>query len=76
MRVHGEKRVDSIVKKGRFQRAEGGHAKRTSLEEVGKSMSGKVNAKALQKDRESLGFTPILAKSEMRKKVGRRRARS
>ena len=33
-REHGEQRVDSIVKKGRFQRGEGGQASRASLGEV------------------------------------------
>ena len=35
-----------------------------------------MNAKALQEDLESLNFTPILAKSEMKKEIGVRRASS
>ena len=35
-----------------------------------------MDAKALQEDLESLGFTPSLAKPEMGKEVERRRARS
>ena len=35
-----------------------------------------VDAKALQDDLQSLGLTPSLAKSEIGKEVGRRRARS
>ena len=40
VREHGEERVDSIVKEGRFQGGEGGQAKRASLEQVERSMSG------------------------------------
>ena len=32
---HGEKRVDSVVKEGRFQGGEGGQARRVSLEVKG-----------------------------------------
>ena len=39
-------------------------------------MSGRVYAKALQEDLQSLGFTLSLAKPEMEKEVERRRARS
>ena len=35
-----------------------------------------MDAKALQDDLQSLGFTPSLAKPEMGKEVGTRRARS
>ena len=35
-----------------------------------------MDAKALQDDLQSLGFTPSLAKPEIGKEVGRRRARS
>ena len=35
-----------------------------------------MEAKAIQKDLESYDFSPSLAKSEIRKEVGRRRARS
>ena len=35
-----------------------------------------MDAKAFQEDLQSLGFTPSLAKPEMGKGVGRRRARS
>ena len=38
-RVHGEKRVDSTVKEGRFQGGGGGQARRASLGEVGERMS-------------------------------------
>ena len=34
-----------------------------------------MDAKAFQDDRQSLGFTPNVAKPEMEKKVGKRRAR-
>ena len=39
-REHGEERVDSTVKEGRFQGGEGGQARRASLKEVEGSMSG------------------------------------
>ena len=39
-------------------------------------MSGLVDAKTLQEDLESLGFTLSLAKPEIGKKVERKRARS
>ena len=68
-------RKGRLYSKGR-QGGEGGQAKGISSAEVGKSMSGGVDAKALQEDLESLGFTPSLANSEMGKKVGRQRARS
>ena len=64
--------MDSAVKEGRFQGGQGGQARRASLEQVEGSMSAWVDAKALQ----SLGFTPSLAKPEMGKEVGRRRASS
>ena len=35
------------MKKGRFRGGKGGQAKRAFLEEVGESMSGKMEAKAL-----------------------------
>ena len=38
-REHGEERVDSTVKEGRFQGGQGGQASRASLEEVEGSMS-------------------------------------
>ena len=37
-REHGEERVGSTVKEGRFHGGEGGQAKKTSLREVGESM--------------------------------------
>ena len=37
---HGEERVDSTVKEGRFQVGKGGQIKRASLGEVEGSMSG------------------------------------
>ena len=64
----------TTVKEGRSQRGEGGQAKRTSLGEVGESMSGMVNPKALQENLESLGFITSLAKTEMGKEIERRRA--
>ena len=39
-REHGEKRVDSTVKEGRFQGGQGGQARRASLDQVEGSMSG------------------------------------
>ena len=69
-------RMNSTVNKGRFQRGKGGYARRASLGEVEESMSRWVDAKALQEDLQSLGFTPSLAKPEMGKEVGRQRARS
>ena len=38
-REHGEEKVDSAVKEGRFQGEEGGQARRASLGEVEGSMS-------------------------------------
>ena len=67
-------RVDSMVNKGRFQGGKGGQARRASLEQVEGSMSGRVDAKALWDNLQSLGFTPSLAKPEIGKEVGRRRA--
>ena len=52
-----------------------GTRKRTSLE-VLESMSGRVDAKDLQEDQKSLGFTSSLAKPKMEKEIGRQRARS
>ena len=37
---HGEERVDSTVKEGRFHGCKGGQARRASLKEVEGSMSG------------------------------------
>ena len=39
-------------------------------------MSGRVDAKALQEDLQSLGFASSLAKPEIEKEVGGRRAHS
>ena len=39
-REHGEIKVDSTVKEGRFHRGMGGQARRASLEEGEESMSG------------------------------------
>ena len=72
-RDHGEERLDFTVKEGKFQGGKGGHAIRASIEEVEGSMSGWVDAKALQDNLQGLGFTPSL---EIGKEVGRRRARS
>ena len=68
--------MDSIVKEGRFQGGQGGQARRASLKQVEGSMSGRVDARALQDNLQSLGFTPSLANSEIGKEVGRLRARS
>ena len=75
-RVHGEKRLGSAVNEGKFQGGKGGQAKRASLEEVEGCMIELVDAKTLQEDVQSLDFTSSLAKPEMGKEVGRRRARS
>ena len=75
-REHGVGRVDSTVNEGRFQGGQGGQARRASLEQVEGSMSGLSDAKALQDDLQSLGFTPSLANPEIGKEVGRRRAHS
>ena len=39
-REHAKERVDSTVNEGRFQGGNGGHTRRTSLEQVEESMSG------------------------------------
>ena len=39
-REHGVGRVDSTVNEGRFQGGKGGRARRASLEQVERSMSG------------------------------------
>ena len=49
-REHGEERVDSTVKEARFQGGKGEQARRSSLGDVEGSMSGWVDAKALQDD--------------------------
>ena len=67
---HKEERVDYTVK-GRFQGEEEEQARKAFLGEVEGSMSGWVDAKALQDDLQSLGFTPSLAKPEIGKEVGR-----
>ena len=56
-------------------RGKGGKARRASLREVEGSMRGLVDAKALQDDQHSLAFTPNLAKPQIGKEFGRRRAR-
>ena len=63
------------MKEGRLREEEGGKAKSTSLGEVEGSMSGWVDAKALQDDLQSLDFTPSLAKLQTGKEVRRRRTR-
>ena len=65
--------MDSTVKEGKFQGGERGKARRASLEQVEGSMSELVDAKALQENLQSLGFTPSLANPEIEKEVGRRR---
>ena len=76
MLEHREERVSSTAKEGGCQGGEEGQASRIFLAEVKEDMSGRVDTKALQGDVQSLGFTPSLAKPEMGKEVGRRRARS
>ena len=76
-REHEKERVkegSESRKEGRFQ-GEGRQAKRSSLREVAGSMSEWVDAKAVQEDLQSLGFTPSLAESEMEKEVGKRKTR-
>ena len=73
-REHGKESIESTVNEGRFQGGEGGQARRASLGEVKGSMSGLVDAKILQKNLQSLHFTPSLAKPEMETEVGRQRA--
>ena len=68
--------MNSTVNEGRFQREKEGQAKRASPREVERSMSERVDAKALQDDLQSLGFTSSQAKPEIGKEVGRRRSRS
>ena len=65
--LHGERRQIPRRKE---------RASKKSLPRTSRSMSGWVDAKALQDDLQSLGFTPSLVKPEMGKEVGRRRARS
>ena len=72
---HGEERVDSTVKEGKFQGGEGGQVRRASLGNVEESLMG-VDGEALQEDLQNHGFTPSLANLEMGKEVGRQRARS
>ena len=55
---HGEEKVDSTVKEDRFRGGEKGQPKRTSLVEVEGSISERVNAKAIQDNLQSAGFTP------------------
>ena len=55
-REHGKERVDSTVKEGRFQGGKGGQATRAFLEQVEGSMSGWVDAKALQDDLQESWF--------------------
>ena len=74
-RERGEERVDYTVKEGRFQGGDGWQARKATLGEVEGSMSGQVNAKALQDDLHSHGFTSSMAKPKMGKEVGRRRPR-
>ena len=72
----GRDQSESMERKGRFQGGERGQATRASLEGVEGSMSGRVDAKALQDDLQSLSFTTSLAKPEIVTEVGGRRARS
>ena len=59
-----EERADSTVKESRFQGGKGGQA-RAFLGETEGSMSRRVEARALQDNLQSLGFTPSLAKPEI-----------
>ena len=58
------------MKEGRFQGGEEGQARKASLGDVEGSMSEWMDAKALQDDLQSLGFTPSLTKPEIGKEVG------
>ena len=53
-----------------------GRASKKSLTRTSRRKHTQVDAKPLQDDVQSLGFTPSLAKPETGKEVGRRRARS
>ena len=68
--------MNSTVREGRFQGGKGRHTRRASLDEVEGSISRLVDAKALLDNLQSLGFTPSLAKPEIEREVGRRRAHS
>ena len=59
--------MDFTVKKGRFREEKKGQAKRASLGAVEEIMSRQVDAKALQDDLQSFGFTPGVAKPEIEK---------
>ena len=63
--------MDFTVREGRLQGGKVGKAKTTSLGKVEESMGGRVDAKALQEDLQSLGFSPSLAKPEIGKEAGR-----
>ena len=65
---------DSTMKEVGLQGGEGGQARRAFLGAIEGSMSKCVDAKSLQDDLQSLGFTLSLAKFEMGKKIERRRA--
>ena len=75
-REHEEERGDSTVNEGRFQGGQGAQARRASLRRDRRRYERVSDAKALQDDLQSLGFTPSLAKPEIGNEVGRRRARS
>ena len=65
-------RVDSTVNEGKFQGGKGEQARR------GRRKHERVSGRKSSPERsaQSLGFTPSLAKPEIGKEVGRRRARS
>ena len=50
MREHGEERVGSTVKEGRFHEGKGGQARRASLGEVEGSMSGRKSSPGRSED--------------------------
>ena len=63
-------RKEQTPKRRKAGSKEGGKARRASVGKMQGSISGWVEAKASQKDLYRLGFTPSLAKPEIRKKVG------
>ena len=62
------------MKEGRFQGGKGGQARRASLGRGRRKHERVSGPKALQDDLQSRGFTSSLAKPEIGKEVGRRRA--
>ena len=64
----------TTLKEVGIQGGEVGQVKRNYLGQVEENMSKWMDAKALQQDLESLGFTPSKVKPGIGKEVGRRRA--